>query len=318
MPMFSFYIPMGILRSVSQQAVTKYPQSFLEKDSEGNIISLTTNPLLTLMRNRNYFLNRSPNTIPNLASNIPFKKRRQTNIFQSTCARWEIQENVPPKELQVMKSKQKYLKTLYENGFQYQQMSLIQSHMKDCFWLQRQYLNNMDPVPSIKDVQINWPFLFYEQCLCQHFEKLMEINANIFCENFKQSLDKFKKCFKSKDTFDSDLKIIKEIVNYFGKNPDFLFMDFEIGTTMDTIINKLPSNLPLIAIIETERAHIIIEKTPVAEYGEYDFINFVKVIFNYYFVLNKIYPAEISQTLEFLTRFCYKHYPNQTRGAKKT
>ncbi|XP_067639561.1 uncharacterized protein [Eurosta solidaginis] len=109
----------------------------------------------------------------------------------------------------------------------------------------------------------------------------------------------------------------RHVLNFtIGGTPNLCFNGGKelIRIAMDTIINKLPSNLPLIAIIETERAHIIIEKTPVAEYGEYDFINFVKVIINYYFVLNKMYPAEISQTLEFLTRFCYKHYPNQPQN----
>lgn len=52
-------IPMRVLRAVTQEAVIKYPHSFLDKDEEGKMITSSTMlPLLSRMRNRNTFLNR--------------------------------------------------------------------------------------------------------------------------------------------------------------------------------------------------------------------------------------------------------------------
>ncbi|XP_017471868.1 PREDICTED: uncharacterized protein LOC108363112 [Rhagoletis zephyria] len=44
MRMISFYLPMSTLRVVSVQAATKFPESFMEKDNEGNIISTSNIP----------------------------------------------------------------------------------------------------------------------------------------------------------------------------------------------------------------------------------------------------------------------------------
>ncbi|XP_065368981.1 uncharacterized protein LOC135961410 [Calliphora vicina] len=50
-------IPIRVLRGITQQAVMKYPHSFLNKDAGGNNMSTTSVPLLSRLRNRHYHIN---------------------------------------------------------------------------------------------------------------------------------------------------------------------------------------------------------------------------------------------------------------------
>lgn len=45
------FIPMNVYRNVAHMAATKYPESFVEKDGEGRVMSYTPISLVTTMRN---------------------------------------------------------------------------------------------------------------------------------------------------------------------------------------------------------------------------------------------------------------------------
>ena len=87
---YSNYIPMTIFRHVAKQAADKFPDSFLEKDRQGNLISNVLSALLSKMKNRNNTCNRAPKRkISAYDLNIPLNARRKVNILQQTCVNWQ-------------------------------------------------------------------------------------------------------------------------------------------------------------------------------------------------------------------------------------
>ncbi|XP_017467857.1 PREDICTED: uncharacterized protein LOC108360183 isoform X1 [Rhagoletis zephyria] len=330
--MYSSFIPMCILRSVTREAVAKFPASLLEKDCEGNIISVTTIPLLTIMRNRNNFLNRAPNPKScSLTPNIPLAKRRRTNVLKTTCSNWQPVDLISPETIATLNKKKKYLMNLYKMQSDFQSMELIKSHMKDCFPLQRSNFNEMDPSPTIESIKRDWPYIFSTECLNQHFGQLMNTDPDLFDMNFNKNREETAAFFEHLQGKHNLLKeahqtnyIIKSIAKYFNENANYLFAIFEIGANLDTIVEKVPTNTPFVAFVEndvekeTYNCYIFIEKTLVSHtLGDGDMFKFLKQIIQYYFVFNIIYPPETSQTMEFFVRFFYKFYPNSSRGAKK-
>lgn len=69
-----------------------------------------------------------------------------------------------------------------------------------------------------------------------------------------------------------------------------------------------------------EITYIFIEKVLVAHFleGNYNYLKTLTDVINYYYVFNIMFPRQLSQTMEFLVRFLYKHYPNSSRGPKKS
>ncbi|XP_067627479.1 uncharacterized protein [Eurosta solidaginis] len=130
-------------------------------------------------------------------------------------------------------------------------MELIKSHVRDCFPLQRRLFNSMDPAPSINDIKVEWPYIFNEDCLQQHLQQLMNIDANIFCRNFELSKNKLQTFLVTNgiatlDSLDSNKAIVSGFTKYFGGDPEFPFTNFEIGVTPEVIVQQIKTNAPVI------------------------------------------------------------------------
>lgn len=235
MRMFSLYLPMSILRMITQQAVSRFPDSFTERDSEGNIISTSTVPLLTIMRNRNNFLNRSPNcTKTNLDPDIPQKQRRRSSLLQQTCNNWQPKNLVSMDSVESLENKKDYLKLIHGATTTCDEKTLIKQYMQDCFPIQRKFFNNLENIPTILQIKTEWPFIFESEYLYQHFEQLMNIKSEIFIENFQSSNDKIFRYFnevnkKIRIENSSAINIISGIANYFGEDTTYLFMNFDVS-----------------------------------------------------------------------------------------
>ncbi|XP_017471866.1 PREDICTED: uncharacterized protein LOC108363110 [Rhagoletis zephyria] len=200
--------------------------------------------------------------------------------------------------------------------------------MKDTFPMQREYFNNLEVIHSIAEIKIEWPYIFETDYLRQHFEELMGLKSDTFAENFLNTKEKiflfFKKFIKNPVVDDSsERSILTGIAKYFNEDLGFLLLDFEFGLKVDSIVARVPTNTPFIAFVEDDAtggkvvAYILIEKTIVSKIENCNLLLNLQLVINFFFVLNIIYPREISQTLEFLVRFFYKHYPISTRGKKK-
>ena len=51
------------------------------------------------------------------------------------------------------------------------------------------------------------------------------------------------------------------------------------------------------------QVHVFIEKIEVQKYKNKKFVEILQLIICYYYTLNIMYPAELSQTMEFLVRY---------------
>ncbi|XP_036319737.1 uncharacterized protein LOC118734133 [Rhagoletis pomonella] len=117
----------------------------------------------------------------------------------------------------------------------------------------------MDPVPSIATIKENWPYIFHEECLIQHFLQSTKIKEDSFLKNFNESKDltlKFFETMYNKETkkdFEkeecSENIIIRSVLKYFNENESYLFHIFEIGTTLQEVVGRIPTNTPLIAFV---------------------------------------------------------------------
>lgn len=64
--------------------------------------------------------------------------------------------------------------------------------------------------------------------------------------------------------------------------------------------------------------YIFIEKIQVCADKNKNFIDTLMKLICFFYIFNLMYPKEICMSMEFLTRFFFKHYPSQIRGSKKS
>ncbi|XP_055388137.1 uncharacterized protein LOC129616505 [Condylostylus longicornis] len=288
---FSFYIPMSVFRSVAQQAADKFPDSIIEKDENGKFISNEPLALITKMKNRNNTLNRAPKRkIPEIDLNIPLKARRISNVLQKTCPNWQPKKhNSENHTATSAQFKQKFLQEMSKcEEITADNCKKIEEYMKETYAEQRLYLNNRET--KIKEFLLN----------CK--------NKDI-----------------RKHNLETDENIVSNLVSYFKEDVNFIFKKFTFGTTLNTLKDEIPTNTPWAGIVQTDLEgdaliYIFIEKVQVNvfEFVSSDFIGMLELLVCYYYVLNIIFPKEISQFMEFFVRYFLQHYPDGVRGIKKS
>ena len=64
------------------------------------------------------------------------------------------------------------------------------------------------------------------------------------------------------------------------------------------------------------KMYIFVEKMQVM-HGSSDILEIIKVIISIYYLMNSIYPKQISQVMEFSIRYFLQYYPESSRGSKK-
>ncbi|XP_055381337.1 uncharacterized protein LOC129611938 [Condylostylus longicornis] len=304
----SYFLPMNAIRTVCDKIAMKYPESFLECDLNGHILSGTPFSLITTMKNRNNFLNRVPKKRKSgIEACIPIKQQRLANTLMETCANWQPQEINEGQSYNSLELKKNALIKLHEKNFVSQEeRETIKDFMKECFPIQRKYFNNMDNIPTIIEIQRNWPFMFNKEYLYDHFELLMNLKANTFIMNFEKNKAKINQIAKNTKEEEGDESTFNAI----------------FGTTMEDIIISIPTNGPWFAIVDTMSeqciAYIFAEKILIVKEENFTFVDLLCQVISYYYVFNIVYPKEISQSLEFCVRYFYNHYCEKLRGSKKT
>lgn len=235
----TFYIPMKILHMVAEQAASRYPESFIEKDTEGNIISTTPVALINVMKNRNNFLNRRPKREKSeFEPKIPIKHRRCANILKNTCQNWQPKSDLIENTADETQYKRQYLIKLHnQDKISSEDQKIVKDYMKACFPALRLFLNNGEKIPTVKDTLEMWPFLFKKEIIYDHFNDLMKMNCEGFKETFsseKERLIKFFKASKKKEILrllgkeEDEFFIIKAIFAYFNEDYSYLFEIFKV------------------------------------------------------------------------------------------
>lgn len=232
---YTFYIPMSVIRSISQKVANKYPHSFIEKDSTGNILHTQPIALITTIKNRNNFLNRAPKRVTSsVESNIPLKQRRLTETLKKTCPNWQPADNMSREnnkeniDDEKMVLQNKFLKT----NFTKEDEATISKLMENCFANQRLFFNNRDRIPTVSDIKENWPFIFRRRYLYEHFDKLMNLQAESFVKSFEENKAKCIAFLKANNILKNDCpqndEILEAFGNFFKEQPSVLFRIFEV------------------------------------------------------------------------------------------
>lgn len=272
----SIYIPVSVFRKVIALLTAKFPDTFLEKDEAGQIISLSNNPLLTKLINHNNYLNRNPKRLNSLNANIPINKRRKTNTIRKTCKNWQPENYDAGENLETVKEKKLWLQKISSNkNFSTEEWTKIKMFMSQTFSEQRLFLNQ-DNTKSVTDVMREWPFLVKKEIIFEHFEKLTGSNITNFFENFEEKKQKILNFFENKYkdiSKEEDISFLKYLSKYFKENEKFfitfyevsdghlmyihtkhvlpfikkVYYHFQIGTSIEAI--DQPTNTPWIAAI---------------------------------------------------------------------
>lgn len=230
MRMISRTISMGAIRIAAKKIAAEFPDSFVDKDEEGNIINLEPICLINAMRNRVNFLNRAPKRIISLAEEVPLKQKKRTLALNASCSNW--QPTVSQDQSVTSKSKQEKLKHWYKTDEKNPEiLVLIESFMKECFPFQIQFLNNRKEIPTVADVQVNWPYIFFQPYMKNHFEALLNVDSAKLAINFRNSKEKTITFLRSKKLlFEdyNDLNIIQGFFTYFKEDCKLLYQRFKV------------------------------------------------------------------------------------------
>lgn len=229
----SYFLPMNAIRTVCDKIAMKYPESFLECDLNGHILSATPFSLITTMKNRNNFMNRAPKKSKSeMETSIPIKQQRLVNTLKETCANWQPQNLPEGESINSMELKRNALIKLHANvSFSEEERKNVTEFMKECFPMQRKYFNNMERVPTIGEIKKNWPFIFDKENLYNHFQLLMNLDTNIFKTNFEKNKMKIHQIVKTtaEESPCGDEYTFHAIAHYFKEKTDMLYMKFTVN-----------------------------------------------------------------------------------------
>uniref|UniRef100_A0A3B3QPE7 Uncharacterized protein n=1 Tax=Paramormyrops kingsleyae TaxID=1676925 RepID=A0A3B3QPE7_9TELE len=201
---------------------------------------------------------------------------------------------------------------------------------------------NATSTPSVSDLQKEWPFLFMQKFLLQHFCTLtgIELESRLreslagkskrVLQYFKSQLLKWKKDVKTvlygldqqMEDVDSGLAAILVMIAYFKDKEDALFLLADVNiplycTDAEAQIS-LPSIPRLIMLGKIPKWMLSIEGRVVLRMSDHsDFTSALAVLFGSFYVFNIEYPEEAATTLEFIQRFFVRINPEQSKCASK-
>ncbi|XP_055389885.1 uncharacterized protein LOC129618883 [Condylostylus longicornis] len=187
---------------------------------------------------------------------------------------------------------------------------------------------NRAPKRKIPEIDLNIPLkarrisnVLQKTCPNWQLKKHNSENHTATSAQFKQKfLQEMSKC--EEITADNCKKIEEYMKETYAEQRLYL-NNREFGTTLNTLKDEIPTNTPWAGIVQTDLEgdaliYIFIEKVQVNvfEFVSSDFIGMLELLVCYYYVLNIIFPKEISQFMEFFVRYFLQHYPDGVRGIK--
>lgn len=170
------FIPVSVFRLIGQKLANQYPETF--KSSLTSDTNFGSSVIVSKLINHNNYLNRPGSN--ELMRDIPTNKRRKLRTIGETCVNWLPTTN-DEKSISENESKRIQLLNQHVKGklTNEEWLSVIEN-MKLTYDLQRAFLNKS---PTTLEIIEDWPYLLKEECLLNHFEKLMDINLSMLKDN---------------------------------------------------------------------------------------------------------------------------------------
>lgn len=176
---FDRYITKKTFANRAKLIVDKYPKTFQDFDEDGTIIGDGNGSLLMKLINRNNYRNRPHKST--FTQQIFKKTTKSKTMRQKLSGSVNWQPNVP--ENCNMGEKKTYLK-LGASDPRFDQDKLMEIFIET--YPQQRMDINMES--SVQDMLANWPILFQEKYLMNHFSKLVNIDIDACLDNIPEKM----------------------------------------------------------------------------------------------------------------------------------
>lgn len=201
------------LEHVALQMKNVFPDTFMDKDDDGNQLDNGYNGILRKLENHNAYYNRLPMKRKNLVQklNIKLKDVKLLEAIQSGTVNWQPNEFPPNETEESLEAKRITLCAMDFRPLQrVGEGSEEEQLLKSTFALQRLFLNNITNPPTFLDITERWPILFNEAVLLWHFQYLTEISLDRMTEKYEQKIKKilYFAQWKLKITYDRDIQLM--------------------------------------------------------------------------------------------------------------
>uniref|UniRef100_A0A9J8DLI9 Uncharacterized protein n=1 Tax=Cyprinus carpio carpio TaxID=630221 RepID=A0A9J8DLI9_CYPCA len=338
---------------LAKSIVDKYPESFEDRTEEGEQLGNGYYTLSKQLRIRIDFLNRD-NTltrlrkpkrmVPAVDEDLPGPSRKCAKTDSYGCVNWQPSQLPEGQNRESLYEKKIELMTIYsKEGQRGADQKRVIDLMTLLYEQQRRDINTT-PSPTMSDLQNEWPFLFMQKFLLQHFCTLtgIELESRLreslagkgkrVLQYFSSQLLKWNKEVKAVlhgierqvEDMDPGLSAIVVMIAYFKEKEEAVFLLADETSTQADVEAQisLPSTPRLImlgeSILGAKKWMLSIEGRVVLQLSDRsEFTSALAVLFASYYVFNMEYPAEAATTLEFIQRFFIRINPEHSKCNSK-
>jgi hypothetical protein len=272
-------VKQSVLLRVATEAANSFPDSFLQKDESGKLLSPKPVLLLAKMIARRNYNNRKPqkkkHTIQEITKDI--KQCREAERIAKTV--FDYQPNIIGQEAN-MEMKRCWLKGVYNTSEATIFASQVTEYMSDTYGLQRKHINENSEVENVFE---KWPFLQDTLYLKNHFQQLTSADLENFEKKFQMykagtisylsrcNHKTMKKMLPSIATNHVDIRILKLLAAYFKEDYTYLarhfqvlfffcffclllqvlysYSSFQLGTTVQQMKEQVDISTPFVAVV---------------------------------------------------------------------
>lgn len=225
-------LPISVCRIIAKEAITKFPYSFGIVNEHGNVIDKEAVTLLSCLSNHNNYLNAKYKRKP-VFSDVKKKDIKKIKSLSEGIPGFSGSDasDDPSEEKRIFLNLNSSIMNLNKNL-----ECKVDAFFKDTFKLQRNFINNFKNIPTITDIQNEWPHLLKKKYLKTHFDLLLNFDTIIFLDKFKKIQDKLisfaqgSKLFQKIDFENPDLNYLslQIISTYFSEQLNSIVINFEV------------------------------------------------------------------------------------------
>lgn len=325
--------------AVAKAIIQKYPNSFLDKTEEGEVIGCGYFSLTNQLKYRVEYLNRD-----NTSFRLRMPKRTHRDVEDGDddqsasakcarvdsygCVRWQPEDFPEGETSASLEVKKVEMQEIFSReGLRGAERGRVGDLMAITYVKQREFINT-NSSPSLLDVDKEWPFLFTQKFLLSHFTTLTNIDINA---RLNEDLDKkgkrileffggqikrwrkelravLKEALKKERDGTDGLAAILVMLAHFKEQEESLFLLADVTTTPADAEAQLslpitPRIIGLGETILTSKKWMLSIEGRVVVPSAVDFTTALAVLFACFYVFNIEYQVEASTTLEFVQRF---------------
>ena len=169
-------------RQIAKKIVATYPKSFEDRGDEGEKLGCGYYTMAKYIKTRIEYTNRGDLSLR--LRQVKSKKAAATSCTGASnrstteygCIQWQPRHYPESETAETLQAKRAELVALAESQGTtlslHKDTVLIDAHMKATYIIQRQIINSNPPI-AIEEIKAQFPFLFVERWLFQHFQQLV-------------------------------------------------------------------------------------------------------------------------------------------------